>query len=341
MDMETEKHNNLEKLICWVDSAKGLGVLLVIIGHLLYSSDIPFLNRWIYSFHMPLFFFLAGFLQKKHLHDDFVFRKAKRLLVPYTLFVLAWIPIYLVSFLLKSQSLVDILTDALYLKGKVSNNPLWFLIVLMEIYAVASFLKLPEWNTEKQVAVYILVVLIGWVIWSYREYLIVLNLFGINRMILCLNFYVFGLIYKKIMPFMKEIRTKSFLLVLSGIVSISFGVLINTKVSIYNFSIGSYIPFQIAALFGTIAVTEFCKVFLNSATWISELSKYSILFLGSQYFIIIPFRHVMRKLGLAYTLYYDIAMICVVLLLVILLPRVYRLASDRFPHLRLLNGEIV
>ena len=42
--------------IGWVDTAKGIGLLLVIIGHL----PIPLVPVWIYTFHMPLFFFLSG-----------------------------------------------------------------------------------------------------------------------------------------------------------------------------------------------------------------------------------------------------------------------------------------
>lgn len=42
-----------------VDIAKGIGILLVVYGHL----KNPF-NPFIYAFHMPLFFFLSGFLLK-------------------------------------------------------------------------------------------------------------------------------------------------------------------------------------------------------------------------------------------------------------------------------------
>lgn len=37
----------------WIDTAKGLGLLLVFIGHL----KTPYLATWVYTFHMPLFFF--------------------------------------------------------------------------------------------------------------------------------------------------------------------------------------------------------------------------------------------------------------------------------------------
>lgn len=40
--------------IDWIDIAKGIGIFLMVMGH----TSIPKLGgHWIYSFHMPLFFF--------------------------------------------------------------------------------------------------------------------------------------------------------------------------------------------------------------------------------------------------------------------------------------------
>ncbi|STU64905.1 acyltransferase [Klebsiella pneumoniae subsp. ozaenae] len=54
----------------WVDYAKGIGIILVVFGHVnrgLYSAGIQLsgssyllTDSIIYSFHMPLFFFLSG-----------------------------------------------------------------------------------------------------------------------------------------------------------------------------------------------------------------------------------------------------------------------------------------
>ena len=51
-----EKNSRLE----YIDCAKGLGILLVVIGHHLKESQE--LIHWIYSFHMPLFFIITGYL---------------------------------------------------------------------------------------------------------------------------------------------------------------------------------------------------------------------------------------------------------------------------------------
>lgn len=52
------------KRIGWVDAAKGLGIVLVVLGHNQINSAAPGLHDLIYSFHMPLFFILAGMFLK-------------------------------------------------------------------------------------------------------------------------------------------------------------------------------------------------------------------------------------------------------------------------------------
>ena len=76
-----------------INIAKGIGIFLVVFGHYEgaggYSSEAFNLIRdFIYTFHMPLFMFLSGFLFAKTfpLTDNylsFVKKKASRLLIPY------------------------------------------------------------------------------------------------------------------------------------------------------------------------------------------------------------------------------------------------------------------
>lgn len=63
----------------WVDTAKGLGLLLVFIGHL----KTPFLATWAYTFHMPLFFFLSGLFYKHVYYKHVITKRFERLVIPY------------------------------------------------------------------------------------------------------------------------------------------------------------------------------------------------------------------------------------------------------------------
>lgn len=75
--------------ILWLDAAKGVGILLVLIGHLGIEM-MPGARQvqvWIYSFHMPLFFFLSGYLFStgKNL-KDFALKKLRSIVLPYFVF---------------------------------------------------------------------------------------------------------------------------------------------------------------------------------------------------------------------------------------------------------------
>ena len=82
----------------WVDTARGIGILLVVYGHALrgHVTSGQFDPSWhadlqdsvIYAFHMPLFFFLAGLFAKRSLTKGaqiFVREKAVTLVYPYFL----------------------------------------------------------------------------------------------------------------------------------------------------------------------------------------------------------------------------------------------------------------
>ena len=81
----------LEKRLDFLDVCKGIGIVLVILGHIYgLSSKV---GIWIYSFHMPLFFILSGLVynEKKNTElpfFEFLKKKAKSYLVPYYLYAL-------------------------------------------------------------------------------------------------------------------------------------------------------------------------------------------------------------------------------------------------------------
>lgn len=114
-----------------IDVAKGAGILLVVLGHNpLVWEDKGALYRVIFSFHMPLFFFLSGvFLNLGRGWWETVREKADALLKPY---VVTLLPLILLGSLFKSESLAAGLAGLLYGTGRtIAWNPLWFLPHLM------------------------------------------------------------------------------------------------------------------------------------------------------------------------------------------------------------------
>ena len=69
----------------WLDAAKGIGILMVMFGHNWLEWKYCY---YFNSFHMPLFFILAGYtFSDRRAPFDFIRQKAKVLIIPYVLFV--------------------------------------------------------------------------------------------------------------------------------------------------------------------------------------------------------------------------------------------------------------
>jgi|GEM_PF-1320458 len=67
-----------QQRVQWVDWAKGIGILLVVVGHTPALEQSP-LFYLIYCFHIPLFFILSGVLQKP-LGENVSFRESPLIL---------------------------------------------------------------------------------------------------------------------------------------------------------------------------------------------------------------------------------------------------------------------
>lgn len=73
--------------IPWITIAKGIAILCVVAGHTFDPAS--YKNKIIFSFHMPLFFILAGYtFSVKNTFFEFAIKKAVRLLLPYFLSVI-------------------------------------------------------------------------------------------------------------------------------------------------------------------------------------------------------------------------------------------------------------
>lgn len=117
-----------------IDALKGFAILLVILGHSIqsyivdYDSNILF--RLIYSFHMPLFMFLSGYVTS-YLGAHSLQSKITRLVSPF----ISW---YIVSYWINSAYLTINFYDYIMRWIKSPDYGLWFLWVLFLCYCVLA-----------------------------------------------------------------------------------------------------------------------------------------------------------------------------------------------------------
>ena len=68
----------------WIDSAKGIAILLVIIGHVSGGLQGIWNFQFVYGIHLVVFFILSGYtLKKRQVTADLVNKKFSRLMIPY------------------------------------------------------------------------------------------------------------------------------------------------------------------------------------------------------------------------------------------------------------------
>lgn len=68
------------KRITWIDMAKGYGIIFVVLAH----CGVGEFGRWIYTFHMPLFFLLSGYVFNSNCDFiTFLKKKRKSMIIPY------------------------------------------------------------------------------------------------------------------------------------------------------------------------------------------------------------------------------------------------------------------
>ena len=76
------------KRIEYIDAAKAIAIILMIVGHSYWKGAIPHFNGFIYSFHMPLFFIVSGMFWKESRLRTALPKYAKAYLWPYAILCL-------------------------------------------------------------------------------------------------------------------------------------------------------------------------------------------------------------------------------------------------------------
>ncbi|MGL4997908.1 MAG: acyltransferase family protein, partial [Cetobacterium sp.] len=186
--------------------AKGIGIILVILGHSFTFTGLNIFNdpinnyilRTIYSYHMPLFFLISGFLSNigiENLNKKFYFTKIKRLMIPYFFInIIDAIPRYLFNDLVnnKSNSLGKVL---LY-----SGAATWFVYTLFILFLIFPVLEKYIIKKDKYFLFGIFLIVLNFLkIGSNIE------LFTVNRLLNLGIYFYFGYILK---PYYKKYYDK-------------------------------------------------------------------------------------------------------------------------------------
>ena len=151
----------VKKHLSYITFLQSFAVTLVVLGHSFpldkITNEIPLIFKHIhdilYSFHMPLFFAIAGFLfiysMENNAHNvnfkEFLYKKVKRLIIPY--FTIGTFAFCLKTFIFNSfayrpsQPSLSFYVSSMLAPNNNPDKYLWFLPVIFGIFIIAFFTK--------------------------------------------------------------------------------------------------------------------------------------------------------------------------------------------------------
>ncbi len=143
----------VKQRIEYIDIAKGIGMLLVVWGHIMIGG---WTNPFIYAFHIPLFFFISGMMFRRNTQGGFktfLIKRIKTIVLPYLFYsFISWGVWVAYNLLLHNtvESYVMPLVQTFIGQGSggflVHNVPLWFVTCLVVVEVLYYFIDmLPEW----------------------------------------------------------------------------------------------------------------------------------------------------------------------------------------------------
>lgn len=156
------------------DALRGGAIILVLLGHAiqvnnsLFDSNIFF--RIIYSFHMPLFMFISGYVnsfQKINNHFEFIFKKFKRLIIPF----FCW---YFIALIYQSTTQNVDVFESIKKVIKYPDIGLWFLWILFFEFLLFSgvdyFFKKIKIQSISEIVLLIIAILIKYIPYSLFDF---------------------------------------------------------------------------------------------------------------------------------------------------------------------------
>lgn len=272
----------MKERINWIDWAKVFTITLVVLGHMEYKDSNAIFQNFIYSFHMPLFFLLSGYLYKPEKDIKHLINKNKStLFLPYIYlnlitFLVFCLPLYEIN----TYSLKTYFISFITATGGAPAGACWFLISLF-FCKVFSFYIL-KLDLFKQIAVTIVLPILAYILKSHLGFDF---FFKLPTTMIGVIFFLLGYHINRT-GLVDKIQIKTHIL-LFFFLTLSLQIILNNiqgKVGIYSVSLGNY-PFLyfVAAINGTLMTILLCKLFDNiQSKFIIILSSGTLLILAFQ-----------------------------------------------------------
>lgn len=243
-----------------------MGIFLVILSHTPLDN---FTLSFIYTFHMPLFFFLSGYLNKRSIQQtsNFLKKRFRRLIIPFlffnTLSFFFWLFIRRnigTSELINTMSPYTLLKNIVlvYPHDMIHNVPIWFLFCLFIVNIAYIFSTAIIKRTHVLLIATTIIVIVES---TFNQSILpwCLNLFPAG-----LFFFLLGIISKEKNIFSSQPRTIHVILLFTvSLITTIIITRLNGKIAMHTHEYGNILMFLVGGIAGII----FCvilSIFLSS-----------------------------------------------------------------------------
>ena len=319
----------------WVDKAKGIGILLVIYGH-----NYPFMESYIYGFHMPLFFFISGMFHSEKMDTNSVTKRAKGILIPYFIWALL---LYVFWYFLGRHygnsvnfnlNPVNNFIGVFYAQGDMQfmdwGIPLWFLPCLFLSFLLFGFINKIN-NVFIQNIVLVFLIGFGFIYPHYFEFKLP---WSFDVACVSLIFYKAGNYLKNKLVALNSNKISFWLI---GVLFLcTFLSLLNSKIDMYRSIYGNEALFIITGISGTLfIILLFKKIrFPNVFTF---LGKNTIPLLALQLRALTVVKLVLIYIGIqAFNFSEPVKLVLTFVQVLVILPVIFLVNK----YLPILNGNI-
>lgn len=276
---------NANGRIVWVDIFRAIMIFAIAWGHSLGVQPLPsaVILDYVYSFHVPAFFFISGYLYSNSdgTFSSFLTKKIKTLMVPYYVFSLLSIAIF--SLLgnvassglgigVKSTDIFPNICGMLYANGDTGymkwNLPLWFIPCLFCTTLLFYLIRRVIFKLSKPIGVNgaissVLILIFIIAILNYYVLHFARLPFGLETAVYMLPFFIVGYWFKSLVDLSK---IRAIIKVLIGVVCVVAGAIIALCFQGHiNYTTSSYeniILFYISAfltIIGYVMIVQFIK----------------------------------------------------------------------------------
>ncbi len=283
----------MNRRIEFIDLAKGVCIILIILGHTGFSVDFPGLT----AMRTPLYFTLSGLFFKDYGGFlQLLVRKVNKILVPFLFFYTAS---YIIFYLCNWAFPGLIVSDAegwmdVFTQNQYFNGPIWFLLALFWCNIAFCAISL---NIKKELYRFLAVIVLFFIGYAVERASVFLPCM-LDASMIGMPFFYFGYLLKKSPLLYSEVKNRYNLLLSAALFLVAYitDVAFAPIIYFHDKKIeGNLLAMAVLACSSVVALLLLCKC-LKRLPVVSYIGRYSIIPLCLHHLVYRPLQLLLREI---------------------------------------------